>query len=266
MSADRPNMHDVRTPGILTTIRERVRDRRGDDRGATMIEAAFVTPVFIMLLFGIFEFSGYVAAQTGANAAVKAGARMATVAGDNPMADRSILNRMSREGAGLVASNDVVLQIKIWHASSPQDNPPATCNAASQCNLYVDPNQSGGAYNLASLPLTTDSSPTATMSPSYSDCYFGYASGQSTAGGCSESGRLDSGWPPTNLANPNLSRRILEKSPNHAGACTNRQCDTTDLVGIWIQVRHDYYTGFFGHSVTVTSKTVAKIEPQGYDK
>lgn len=238
-----------------------------------MVEAAFVTPVFIMLLFGIFEFSGFVAAATGANAAVKAGGRMATVMGDNPMADRNILNRMNREGAGLVSSRDIIEEIKIWHASGPNDSPPTTCNAASECNHYVNPNQpvgfggGGGAYKLAALPLTTDSSPAAAMGPAYAECYFGYGSGQDNGGGaCPDSGRLDSGWPPKNSSNPLLSRRILEKSPDHVGSCANRQCDTTDLVGIWIKVRHDYYTGFFGQSVTVTSKTVAKIEPQGYDK
>jgi hypothetical protein len=225
-----------------------------------MVEAAFVTPVFVVLLFGLFEFSGYVSAASGANAAVKAGSRMATIAGSDAMADRSILNRMNREGAGLVASNDIIEEIKIWHAASRDSDPPATCDAASQCDHYVDPNQAGGAYHKAALPLTTDEDPTAAMSPGYADCYFGYGWGVAAdTSGCLEANRLDKGW-------PTKDRRILEKSPNHLGTCVDRQCDTTDLVGIWIKVRHVYYTGIFGKNVTVTAKTVAKIEPQGYDK
>lgn len=235
-----------------------------------MVEAAFITPVFVLLLFGLFEFSGYVAAATGANAAVKAGARMATIAGSDAMADRSILNRMNREGAGLVASNDVVEAIKIWDADTRGEDPPADsqCNiTGGTCNLYTNPNQgpasaSSGAYILAALPLTGDSDPTAIMAPNYADCYFGYGWGldaDASGTNCLESDRLDQGW-------PTKDRRILEKSPNHKGACPGRQCDTTDMVGIWIKVRHEYYTGFFGKSVTVTSKTIAKIEPQGYDK
>lgn len=255
---DTPNMRrDCPTdpPGRLRAWLAR---RRRDDRGATLVEAAFVTPVFVLMLFGIFEFSGYVAAVTGANAAIKAGARMATVQGNAPMADREILRRMSVEGSGLVASNDVIEEIKIWHASALDEAPPTSCNAASQCNDYLNPNQSGGAYSRANLPLMDDSTPTAALDPNVAECFFGYDTGMSTVD-CPDSARYDKGWPPK-------TRRILEKAPDHVGACVGRQCDTTDLVGIWIKVRHDYYTGFFGQSVTVTSKTIAKIEPQGYDR
>ncbi|MBS1847686.1 MAG: pilus assembly protein [Actinobacteria bacterium] len=266
---DNPLMRVTRRSGPLARLRERI--KRRNDRGATLVEAAFVTPVFVMMLFGIFEFSGYVSAVTGANAATKAGARMATVMGNDPMADRAILKRMSIEGAGLVSSNDVILQIKIWKASGPNDSAPATCNAASLCNLYLNPNQTGGAYSKARLPLTTDppnsiNSP-ATMSPSYAQCYFGYGSpGMDNPGlGCPDSSRLDKGWPPG-------TRRVLIKNPNNP-TCPNPPtvgqpvtCNMSDYVGIWVQVRHRYYTGFFGSAVTVTSQVVATIEPQGYDK
>lgn len=261
-------MADVPSTSRAGRARRWLRRNRRDDRGATMVEAAFVTPVFVLVLFGVIEFSGYVGAATGANAAVKAGARMATVQGNNGLADMHILRRMEREGAGMVASNDVIQEIKIWHASSRDEDPPETCNASTECNHYQDPNQPGGAYELAGLKTTledSDGSGPAPMDTNHADCYFGWGTGITDAGGCSDAGtRLDGGWPAPH-------RRILEKNPNTSGCPSPpqpsqpSQCDTTDLVGIWIKVRHDYYTGFFGQSVTVTSKTVAKIEPQGYD-
>jgi hypothetical protein len=220
-----------------------------------MVEAAFVTPVFVVLIFSVIEFSGYVAATTGANAAVKAGARMATVAGNDPMADRRILTRMSREGSGLVSSNDVIERVKIWKASGPDDDPPETCNASTHCNLYEDPNQDGGAYSKAHLPLTTDEDPVATMTPAYADYWFGC---QGAADPTADH-KLDCGWPPT-------SRRIMQRSPSHIGPCAGVVCDPPDRVGIWVQVRHNYYTGLFGQYSIVTSKTISAIEPQEYDK
>ncbi len=260
--ADRTSMADVPPTSRAGRARSVCLGRRRDDRGATMAEAALVMPVFVLLLFGLFEFSGYIGAATGANAAVKAGARMATVSGDDPMADANILDRMNMEGAGLVASNDVVEEIKIWKAAGKDDEPPETCNDASNCNHYVNPNQPGGAYGKASLPLTTEEDPTATMSPDYADCHFGYGSGASEENGCTEANRLDSGWPPGD-------RRIMTKNPNNPACGPNPslpECQPTDMVGLWIKVRHDYYTGFFGESVTVTSKTIVQIEPQRYDK
>ncbi len=251
--------------------------RNRNDRGATLVEAAFVMPVFVLVIFGIFEFSGNIMARTGANAAVKAGARMATVQGSAPMADRAILNRMANEGAGI--SQDHIEQIVIWrvNGNSPSDarqkTPPAVCtNAASgfriaisasatgghPCNVYNDPQDTGaGAYKRAKLPLTTDTDPPASpLTSSYADYYFGCDSVNDSA---NVPNKLDCGWEPT-------TRRQIEKSPTHVGGCTGNVCNPTDVVGIYIRVRHENYTGFFGTGVTVESSTYAAIEPQGYDQ
>lgn len=256
--ADSPDMRHGQTAGQPGRLRARFRRRHRGDGGVAMIEAALVVPVFILLIFGIVEFSGYVSAKTAANAAVKAGARMAVVQGNSPMADREILHRMSTEGAGLVASNDVIEEIKIWKADSVDDDPPSNCSAATFCNRYVKPNQAGGAYHYADLPLTTDTDPAKPMGPDYADCYFGATS--STDLNCTGGPytRLDGGWPPD-------SRRTLEKPPG-TNTCNDDSVCPPDLVGIWIKVRHQYYTQFFGSSVTVESKTISAIEPQGYDR
>lgn len=233
--------------------------RRRDDRGATLVEAAFVTPVFLLLIFGIIEFSGYVMSRTSANAALKAGARAAVVWGDDPMADRQILKRMDREGSGLVAGNDVIEQIWVWKADGPNAERPGACDADHQCNLYAFPNQPSQAYSLANLPTTAEAGEE--MGPTLADCHFGYGAGIPPESGCNDGGRIDGGW-------PTGTRRVLEADPdrNCPTGSDDLRCASTDYVGIWMKVRHEFWTGFFGDSVTFEVQTIAKIESEDYDR
>lgn len=229
-----------------------------DDSGAAMVEAAFVTPIFLLMLFAIIEFSGYVAAATGANSAVREAARMSSVQGKQPMADQAALERMDRMSAGLAVGADTISEVKIWRAATHDADPPEPCDASTECNHYVQPEQSGGAFELASLPLTGDSNPPAPMSAAYADCHFGYGSFPTASGGCVDANRLDQGWPPS-------ERNVLETHPDNVIDCIdNPACVTSDMVGIWVKVHHRYYTGLFGNEVVVTAKAIAKIEPGGY--
>jgi hypothetical protein len=35
-----------------------------------------------------------------------------------------------------------------------------------------------------------------------------------------------------------------------------------DYLGVWIRVRHDFVTDFFGGSLTITDNAVMRLEPQ----
>lgn len=235
-------------------LRARLRSRR-DDRGSTLVEAAIVMPVFILIIFGIFEFSGSIMAKTGTGSAAKAGARMAVITGNAPMADRGILLRMAREGAGI--QQDHIDRIVIWHATGPLDNNPATaCPSTSTpgCNVYQDPQTPGtGAFARAKLPLAlVGFSPTS----GNADYYFGC---NTTDDAANVAHKIDCGWEPH-------TRRILEKAPGYTClSSSDPKCAGTDFVGISVQVTHAYYTGFFGTQTQVVSTTVVAIEPQGYD-
>ena len=192
------------------------------------------------------------------------------------MADRSILSRMLAEGAGI--TQDHIEQIIIWRVRQSerrdhnQQTPPDAClNAYSltagrvdvtsspnhPCTVYNQPQDaSSGAFAKAKLPLTTDEKPTAALSSSYADYWFGC---DSTNDATNVGHKLDCGWEPGD-------RRDVEKSPTHIGACTNRACDSTDVVGIYIRVNHSNYTSFFGASKQFKVITFAAIEPQGYDE
>jgi hypothetical protein len=234
--------------------------RRRDDRGSTLVEAAFVMPVFILMIFGIFEFSGMVMARTGSGAAVKGGARMAVVAGSDAMADQRILLRMAKDGSGV--SQDTVTRVVIWKASAAGESPPGNCLSSAVsltsdlCNVYVDPQGVGGAFTRAKLPMTPDGQ---VPTPANADYYFGCDT--STGPGALDAPhKLDCGWEPH-------SRRIITQSPAYTCQGANDpKCRPTDLIGIYIQVDHKFYTGFFGSNALYSNKTISAIEPQGYDK
>ncbi len=241
---------------MVPTKRSKKR-RTAGDRGATLVEAAFVMPVFVLLIFGIFEFSGYIMAKSGTNAAVKAGARMAVVQGSNAMADRAILERIATEGVGI--QQDKILRVMIWKADSVEDPVPTSCGASNDCNLYTNPQTDfTGAFARAKLPLSKnlDENSTHEYGPDTADYWFGCTDADTAH-------KLDCDWKPA-------SRRILEPSPVIAGTCESTpsatKCQPTDYIGIYVETQHDFYTGFFGDQVVVDAHTVAKIEPQGYDK
>ena len=54
------------------------RRRRNNDTGAVAVEAAFIFPVFVLILFGIIEFSLFLRDHVALSAAVRSGARTAS--------------------------------------------------------------------------------------------------------------------------------------------------------------------------------------------
>ena len=39
------------------------------------------------------------------------------------------------------------------------------------------------------------------------------------------------------------------------------QATGTDYLGVYIQVKHDFYTKLFGPSLTITDKLIVRLEP-----
>ncbi len=265
---DSNTMRHPRPGSPRATLRAWMARRQRDERGATLVEAAFVMPVFVLMIFGIFEFSGYVMARTGANAAVKGGLRMAVVTGSDDLADRNIVNRMQAEGAGL--QKDEITQVVIWRAANTHEGPPADCTSLTSgyhtgiwdngnddigaCNVYNDPDDPvHGVFAKAKLPVYTGTGPPPDDTADY---WFGC---DATAAPESTNPKYDCNWSPAH-------RRILEKAPDFVGTCTGRVCDPTDLIGVAITVDHQMYTRFFGSHRIVDEHSVAPIEPQGYDR
>jgi hypothetical protein len=225
------------------------------DRGALTVEAAFVLPILLFVMFGIMEFGGSLKTYSATAGAVRSGGRVAAVAGSDPMVDGLVLTRIAQE---LGTDKSFAELVVIWHATGPGDPVPAGClpsgpytpnmtsvgvtdggtDALGACNVYIAPAGAGGAFAMAGG--------TATQPASY---YFGCQGSADPAFGQ----KVDCKWPGKN-------RRVLT-SPRNTTAVPR----STDFVGVYVRVNHSYYTTMFGSTLTITDRGISLIEPQGYD-
>jgi Flp pilus assembly protein TadG len=121
--------------------------RLADDRGAVMVEAALVTPLLVFLLFGTLEFGLLFRSHLTLNNATQAGARAASIAGNQLDADYRILQNIKKESGAIQASS--IERIVIYHAASTTDEPSAGCTSGiastgtgtpdwtGACNVYT---------------------------------------------------------------------------------------------------------------------------------
>ncbi len=99
-----------------------------------------VSPIFIAVIFGIFEFSLLFRAHlTTANMA-QAGARAAAAYGREPLADKAIVEAIIQAGSAL--DDEDIEYIVIYRASEPNALPEASCRNGNDnsgihaCNVY----------------------------------------------------------------------------------------------------------------------------------
>lgn len=225
------------------------------ERGATVVEAAFVLPVLVFLLMSILELGGALKSYSGTASAVRSAGRTASLAGADPLADALVLEQVARR-AGALDDGEIELVV-IWQAEGVGDQVPPGClpvattpnttsvgddgiepDGVGACNVYIEPDRPGGAFAMAGG--------TATQPPEH---YFGC----SGVGDPEASHKVDCRWPAT-------SRQVLT-SPRGSTTPTS-----TDFVGVYIRARHHGYTGFLfgGDGLTITDRSITLIEPQGY--
>jgi hypothetical protein len=209
-----------RAPGL-----ERPRRFQGD-RGAILAEAAFVTPVFMVLMIGILEFGGAFRDYLTLNNATTAAARQASISANSADADYQILKAIKSQSKALPSSE--ILHIVVFHPATPTSSPTSGCIGGTGSSgmtvgslTYVD---ACNVYTATSLTWSSASS------------NFGC--------GATASDRY---WCPTN-------RKFAETNTQGNGP--------PDYVGIYIQIKHPYITGLFGSSITMSKTAIIKIEPQ----
>ncbi|MFT7600409.1 MAG: hypothetical protein ACI8TP_003351 [Acidimicrobiales bacterium] len=202
------------------------------ERGASLIEAAFVTPVFMLLIFGVFEF-GFLFRNylTLANATTE-GARTASVAGRNADADFLVLQAVNH---GISAWGlDDMEYIVIFKATDPSAAVPAGCvgpSGVSQpgvCNRYTP-------FHFSENYLDALAAPTENWG-----CYTSGAATAPEIAGSQDSHDLD--WCPQDR-NAALS-------------------DPPDYIGVHIAMTHSYMTGFIGDEIELTNTKIIRIEPE----
>lgn len=219
-----------------------------------MVEAAVILPILFMLVFGILEIGAALKSYSGVANAVRAGGRMASVAGNVADADRAILERVAQEAAGI--PDGEIEYVVIWHASSTGEQPPAGCrpvavsspntssvgvsdggtDAIGACNIYHRPQAPGGAFDMATGA--------AAQPPAF---YFGC----SGSGDPQAANKVDCNWPAKN--------RRTTVTPRSASPAEN-----PDYLGVYLRAEHAYVTGVLGDSLTITDGSINLLEPQGY--
>ncbi len=226
------------------------------ERGSVLVESAIVTPFALLLLFGMIEVGSMLRSHSSTANAVRSAARVASVAGADPMTDQRVLARMAQEIVGI--GGQEVDFVVIWHATGPGDGVPAACipatheapnttslgvsdggfDAIGACNVYVRPDAPGGAFQMA-----TGEAPNP---PSH---YFG-CEGETDP---QAAHKVDCRW-------PGKVRRAVTTPRATAGPVV-----PPDFVGVHVQVDHQLHSGLLMDAITIRDATVNLIEPQGYD-
>lgn len=114
------------------------------ERGATLVESAIITPVLLLLVFGIFEFGFAFRDYLAVANSTRDAAREASVAGDVADADYRMLRAVERASAAL--PDGAIDRIVIWEAAGPTDTVPSGCAGGTAsagsggvwCNVYSD--------------------------------------------------------------------------------------------------------------------------------
>lgn len=225
----------------MRRILHRRRTDDAKDRGAVMIEAIIVLPLVVLMVLGISEF-GFIFRSTITVASTsRSAARVSSNVANARGADYETLQTIIASlGSSSIDLEDVE-HVLIYNATD-LDTVPANCFSASgvptsssitgrECNHYGEVE----FLNLAADP----------------------------AGAASAFGLAADGTPlPANPTDACLSTDIdrffcpleRDRTPN----------PNTEYVGVWIQVRHEYFTGILPwEAITLEDKTVMGIEPLG---
>ena len=187
-----------------------------------MVEAAIVAPLFFLLLFGVFEVGGAYKDKLAIGNAVTAGARTGSAAADDTLADYHILNAVEKALAAAPLSS--IEYIVVFNAGGPDGVPNSTCKLGSS---YPGDGSSArtGACNVYTPAAFDEDQDHFGCKPAYSLDKYYCPSGRKVAM------TVANGGPP-------------------------------DVLGVWIKMRHSYYTKFIADSVTLTDQTVITVEPR----
>lgn len=197
---------------------------RGKERGASLVEAAFITPVFFTLIFGIFEVGLLFRNSLTTNNAAQQGARSASVSGNDPDADYLIIRSIDH---GMQAMNLQDLDfVVVFKADGPTDTVPAACLTASQ--TYDAANPAAPACNRYTA---------ADFFKEIEDPVTGVATGNFRC----EPAAIDRYWCPS------------DRSTSLTAG--------TDYLGVYVQTNHRFITGLFAANRDLSETRIIRLEP-----
>ncbi len=103
-----------------------------------MVEAAFLTPVFFLVIFGVVEMGMLFNSYLGTSNTTRTSTRVASAVGDQFESDLVILEAVQTGRAGLTSGN--LQTIVVFRAAGPDGTVPEACKTASvtgTCNRYT---------------------------------------------------------------------------------------------------------------------------------
>lgn len=232
-----------------------VRRRARDDSGSALIETAVTLSVALILLVGTIEVGSMMRTYSSTSSSVRSAARVASVAGSDPMADRRILARIYQEAGGVRPMR--IRKVVIWHAQGPGEAVPPACDlpageqpstisigvsdggvdALGACNVYLNPDLPGGAFAMATGEAASP--------PSY---YFACQGPLDP----DAANKVDCRWPGKN-------RRALTSPRSSIGPGIS-----PDFIGVHVQVDHRFAGALVLDALTIRETAISLLEPQGY--
>ncbi len=238
-------------PSRRSAPRRASRVRHGE-RGTTILEAAVITPIFLMLITGIFEAGLFMQTNLGVANTVRAGARSASAAGADAYADLHIVHSIAEESSAI--PRDVIEYIVVYRAddygATPgevgEDGISPGCLAgrpvAGRCNVYTVADFDRAAAQLAEIKrVEAEADAGRTAVRDESKIWFGC---QTTGPRANQS--PDRFWCPTD-------RNVGQSSNDGRGP---------DFVGVYMKVEHQWVTKVFGSSKRITDLSVIRMEPR----
>jgi hypothetical protein len=245
-----------RHPAWISRARARMRHQRG----VTLVEAAFVMPIFLLFLMAIFESGLYMRNYLGVSNAVRSASRAASAAGaqngrwETPTkpnaqitsADLYIVNSVARESAAIPRSaiQFIVVYKATGFGAGPSDEEeagvPGSCLTgvprAGLCNVYTPADFDRATIEIAERQrhaLAVQTNVNDILDPS------------KITFGCNTSSP-DRFWCPD-------TRKDRLTDNNYNGP---------DYVGVYMRIRHEWLTGIFGEGRFIDDQSVVKIEPR----
>jgi hypothetical protein len=228
------------------------------DRGAALVEFALVTPIFFVLVLGIFEFGLVYRDKITISDAVNDAARAGAIAGndlgaldddpppggDGPVpkiqdatADFVIMKRLRQGLAALPVTS--IERIVIFHARDPASGS-AEPQLAEACMTGNGTSGSGAPHHLGACNVYADVEAAfhayETKNTAYFSCEQFAASPE-----CNWPGRTRN----TTAANPIAH-------PDHPGP---------DHLGVWIKLERSSLTGIIGSVAELSDSALVRLEP-----
>lgn len=221
---------------MLAWLRPRRVPGKRRERGAVAVEAALVTPILVVFVFGIIEFSFALKDYVAVTAATRTGTRIASA---SPGAGASFCDPGEPTSNGCANANSPEFAKMAANAMQVQ----GSALNKDQINyvLVYKANLNGYPGTLTDWSANPRTDCTST-SPASCVVYT---------------------WNKT-------SNKFVYNSgtwiSSTVSACATSTVNKADSVGVYLNATHQYLTGIFGTGVTISDRTVMRFEPLSADQ